>query len=38
MGYPMPLPAGLDALWSTGPTEPDARALLDLLFYDPPGR
>ena len=37
MGHPMPLPAGLDALWSTGPTEPEARALLDLLFYDPPG-
>jgi pimeloyl-ACP methyl ester carboxylesterase len=37
MGYPMPLPAGLDALWSTGPTAPEARALLDLLFHDPPG-
>ena len=37
MGYPMPLPAGLDALWGTGPTEAEARALLDLLFYDPPG-
>ena len=37
MGYPMPLPAGLDALWDTGATEPEARALLDLLFYDPPG-
>lgn len=36
MGYPMPLPAGLDALWATGPTEAEARALLDLLFYDPP--
>jgi pimeloyl-ACP methyl ester carboxylesterase len=35
MGYPMPLPAGLDALWSTGPG--DARALLDLLFFEPPG-
>ena len=37
MGYPMPLPAGLDALWETGPTEAEARGLLDLLFYDPPG-
>jgi len=37
MGYPMPLPAGLDALWGIGPTEAEARALLDLLFYDPPG-
>lgn len=35
MGYPMPLPAGLDALWNTGPGE--ARALLDLLFHTPPG-
>lgn len=35
MGYPMPLPPGLDALWSTGPGE--ARALLDRLFYTPPG-
>jgi 2-hydroxymuconate-semialdehyde hydrolase len=35
MGYPMPLPPGLDALWSTGPGA--ARALLDLLFYEPPG-
>ena len=26
MGYPMPLPAGLDALWGTGPTERGARA------------
>src|SRR6187549_3354723 len=34
MGYPMPLPAGLDALWETGPTEAEARGLLDLLFYD----
>lgn len=37
MGYPMPLPAGLDALWGTGSSEAEARALLDLLFYDPPG-
>lgn len=37
MGYPMPLPAGLDALWGTGPTEHEARALHDLLFFDPPG-
>ena len=35
MGYPMPLPPGLDALWSTGPGQ--ARALLDSLFFDPPG-
>lgn len=37
MGHPMPLPPGLDALWSTGPTPEEARALLDLLFHDPPG-
>ncbi|MBE2316489.1 alpha/beta fold hydrolase [Solirubrobacter sp. CPCC 204708] len=37
MGYPMPLPRGLDALWGTGPTHAEARALLDLLFHDPPG-
>ena len=37
MGHPMTLPPGLDALWSTGPTEAEARALLDLLFYAPPG-
>jgi pimeloyl-ACP methyl ester carboxylesterase len=37
MGYPMPLPAGLDELWGSEPTEASARRLLDLLFYDPPG-
>ena len=35
MGYPMPLPPGLDALWSTGPGA--GRELLDLLFDTPPG-
>jgi 2-hydroxymuconate-semialdehyde hydrolase len=35
MGFPMPLPPGLDALWSTGPGQ--GRELLDSLFYDPPG-
>jgi 2-hydroxymuconate-semialdehyde hydrolase len=37
MGYPMPLPAGLDELWGASPTEADARRLLDLLFYAPVG-
>jgi 2-hydroxymuconate-semialdehyde hydrolase len=37
MGYPMPLPRGLDELWSAAPTEADARRLLALLFYAPPG-
>src|SRR5829696_7943056 len=37
MGYPMPLPPGLDTLWSAAPTEEDARRLLDLLFHTPPG-
>jgi pimeloyl-ACP methyl ester carboxylesterase len=30
MGYPMPLPPGLDALWAAE----DARAVLELLFHD----
>src|SRR4051794_9717928 len=34
MGYPMALPAGLDALWGFGPDEESARQLLELLFYD----
>lgn len=37
MGYPMPLPPALDALWSTGPTEAEARELHRLIFFDPPG-
>jgi 2-hydroxymuconate-semialdehyde hydrolase len=37
MGHPMPLPRGLDALWSTGPSHAEARELLDLLFHDAPG-
>src|SRR3954449_5032847 len=37
MGYPMPLPRGLDELWSSVPTEDCARSLLSLLFYAPPG-
>src|SRR4051812_452165 len=37
MGYPMPLPAGLDELWGAEPTEAAARRLLDLLFHAPPG-
>src|SRR4051794_26482966 len=35
MGYPMPLPAGLDRLWGAAATEQDARALLTLLFHAP---
>jgi 2-hydroxymuconate-semialdehyde hydrolase len=36
MGYPMPLPAGLDELWSYGPpTQAAARALTELINYDP---
>src|SRR3954468_6032444 len=35
MGFAMPLPAGLDALWGFEPTAHDARALLSLLFFDP---
>src|SRR3954452_710596 len=36
MGYPMPLPAGLDELWSFGPpSEAAARALTELINYDP---
>jgi 2-hydroxymuconate-semialdehyde hydrolase len=34
MGHAMPLPAGLDALWSFEPTEHDARSLLSLLVFD----
>jgi pimeloyl-ACP methyl ester carboxylesterase len=34
MGYPMALPAGLDALWGFGPDEESARRLLELLFFD----
>ena len=37
MGYPMPLPRGLDELWRSVPTEECARSLLSLLFYAPPG-
>jgi pimeloyl-ACP methyl ester carboxylesterase len=36
MGHPMPLPAGLDELWSYGPpSEAAARALTELINYDP---
>jgi 2-hydroxymuconate-semialdehyde hydrolase len=36
MGHPMPLPAGLDELWSYGPpSEAAARALTELISYDP---
>jgi pimeloyl-ACP methyl ester carboxylesterase len=36
MGHPMPLPAGLDELWSYGPpSEAAARALAELINYDP---
>jgi pimeloyl-ACP methyl ester carboxylesterase len=34
MGHPMALPPGLDALWGFGPSEPEARRLLELLFWD----
>jgi 2-hydroxymuconate-semialdehyde hydrolase len=34
MGYPMTLPAGLDALWGFGPDEESARQLQQLLFFD----
>lgn len=37
MGYPMPLPPALDALWATGPTEDEVRALHRLIFHTPPG-
>src|SRR4051812_8124913 len=37
MGFPMPLPAGLDRLWGSEPTEADARTLVALLPYAHPG-